>query len=164
MQWGNKNSPSKLLIAFMQSISFKYTCPTCRTTNNTPIPTTNTIPTLTINTTPMPTTNTTPITTNSTTRIPTTNHNTTTTSTTSNNITIENKLNDILKILDIHTTKINNIKKRNTTTPTKLTNKTLTTSYAQAVNTSTTNHTNTDIRLITDIDTNYTATTLTATT
>ena len=52
MQWGNKNSPSKLLIAFMQSIAFKYTCPTCRTTNNTPIPTTNTIPTLTINTTP----------------------------------------------------------------------------------------------------------------
>ena len=166
MQWGNKNSPSKLLIAFMQSIAFKYTFPTCRTTNNTPIPTTNTIPTLTINTTPIPTTNNTPITTNITTLIPTTKHNTTTTSTstTSNNITIENKLNDILKILDIHTTQINHIKKRNTTIPTKLTNKTLTTSYSQAANTPTTNHTNTDIRLITDTDTNYTATTLTATT
>ena len=164
MQWGNKKSPSKLLIAFMQSIAIKYTCPTCRTTNNTPIPTTNTIPTLTINTTPIPTTNTTPITTNITTLIPTTNHNTTTTSTTSNNITIENKLNDIMQILDIHTTQINNIKKRNITTPTKLTNKTLTTSYAQAANTPTNYHTNTDIRLITDTDTNYTATTLTATT
>ena len=40
-QWGNKNSPSKLLIAFMQSMAFKYTCPICRTTKNTPIPTTN---------------------------------------------------------------------------------------------------------------------------
>ena len=43
-------------------------------------------------------------------------------------------------------------------TSTKLTNKTLTTSYAQAANTPTTNHTNTDIRLITDTYTNYTAT------
>ena len=34
----------------------------------------------------------------------------------------------------------------------------------KAANTLTTNHTNTDIRLITDTDTNYTATTLTATT
>ena len=63
-----------------------------------------------------------------------------------------------MQILDIHTTQINNIKKRNTTTPTKLTNKTLTTSYAHAANTPNTNHNNTDIRLITDTDTNYTAT------